>query len=149
MNPRSRAKAVVSPWSGREDAPRRLRRKGGSIFWPCLFPAEAAGAHPPGPRATSRWWPGKKHYGSARGLSTTSVTQPVYKILHVCNSCLQFPPIPAIPLTGSRLPSTLTVLKSEVLTNRGGRRWLSLTGLDGGLSASRRTFNHFRKASQM
>jgi len=36
---------------GREDTPRRLWRKRGDIFWPGLFPAGAAGAHPPGPRA--------------------------------------------------------------------------------------------------
>ncbi len=46
--------AVLSPLLGREDAPRRLWRKDGFILWRCFRRAEAAGAHPPGPRATSR-----------------------------------------------------------------------------------------------
>ena len=40
---------------GREDAPRRLRRKTTFIFLASLHPAEAAGAHRPSPRAPSRW----------------------------------------------------------------------------------------------
>jgi len=45
---------------GREDAPRPLRRKDGFTFLSSLRPAEAAGAHRPGPRAPSRWWPSGK-----------------------------------------------------------------------------------------
>ena len=74
---------------GREDAPRRLRRKDGLIFWPCLVPAEAVGAHPPGPPATTVV-PWKKALWIARVLSPTSVTQPVYNILETLFNLTSF-----------------------------------------------------------
>jgi len=45
---------------GREETARRLGRKYAFIFWAGLRPAEAAGAHHPGSRATSWWWPSGK-----------------------------------------------------------------------------------------
>ena len=75
-------KAVVSLQMGREDAPRRLRRKDGFIFLPCFRPAEAAGAHPPKPRSTSGWVAmGKKHYGLARGLPHQVSPMSVYNLI--------------------------------------------------------------------
>jgi hypothetical protein len=66
---------------GREDAPRLLRRKDGIIFLPRFLPAEAASAHPPGPRTTSRWVDiEKEHYGAARGLAQQVLPLRVYNI---------------------------------------------------------------------
>jgi len=60
---------------GREETARRLRRKYAFIFWAGLRPAEAAGAHHPGsPSHVMVVAIGQRHYGSAQGLSSTSVT---------------------------------------------------------------------------